>query len=286
MPCGCRWSSSSDPLVDGNDAGSLSFVESPAPVIDLACPVRRLAFGLAAACALGWSPAAFAALWGYVDDAGVAHFAAEQRDPRYRLFFKGGSTLDPPDAAERAEAASDDQFRHSAIYQRVVDHSNRKRFRPLIERSARSQSLDPALVEAVVAVESGFDPAAVSAKGAYGLMQILPETAARYGVASDARRGAGQKLLDPALNLRIGTRYLRNLVVLFDHDVGLALAAYNAGEQAVLQYGNRVPPFAETQEFVRLVEQFRRAFSPPPAPASTRIRLRLPAKSVAADSNR
>ena len=229
---------------------------------------------------MGWSAGARADLWGYVDEAGVAHFAAEQRDPRYQLFFKGGSTLDPPDAAERAEAASNDGFRRSTIYQRAVGHPNLKRFLPLIERNARSQSLDPALVKAVVAVESGFDPAAVSPKGAFGLMQILPATAARYGVVDDARRSAAQKLLDPAVNLRAGTRYLHDLIVLFDDDVALALAAYNAGEQAVLQYGKRVPPFAETQEFVKLVQQFRTLFSPPQSKASGRIRLKLPGRNA------
>jgi soluble lytic murein transglycosylase-like protein len=123
------------------------------------------------------------------------------------------------------------------------------------------QSLDPALVKAVVAVESGFDPAAVSPKGAFGLMQLLPDTAARYGVIGDSKRSAAQKLLDPAVNLRAGTHYLHDLIVQFADDVSLALAAYNAGEQAVLHYGSRIPPFAETQEFVRLVEQFQRLFT-------------------------
>lgn len=238
------------------------------------------------ACALGSSAAARADLWGYVDDQGAAHFAAEQIDPRYQLFFKGRSTLDPPDATERADLASADTFRHSAIYQHVTNHPNLKRFLPLIERNARAQALDPALVKAVVAVESGFDPAAVSVKGAYGLMQLLPATAARYGVVDDPKRSAAQKLLDPAINLRAGTRHLHDLFVLFADDVPLALAAYNAGEQAVLQYGRRVPPFAETQEFVRLVEQFRRLFSPPPPAPANRVRLKLPGKRTAGDSAR
>jgi soluble lytic murein transglycosylase-like protein len=139
------------------------------------------------------------------------------------------------------------------------------------------QSLDPALVKAVVAVESGFDPAAVSSKGAFGLMQLLPDTAARYGVIGDSKRSAAQKLLDPDVNLRAGTHYLHDLIVQFADDVSLALAAYNAGEQAVLHYGSRIPPFAETREFVRLVEQFQRLFSPPP-PAPSRLRLKLPDK--------
>jgi hypothetical protein len=243
---------------------------------------RKVIVGLIAVFALGCACAARADLWGYVDDNGVAHFATEPLDSRYRLFFKGGSTLDAPDAGERAKAVSDEAFRRTAIYQRAVNHPNLKRLLPLIERNARLQSLDPALVKAVVAVESGFDPAAVSPKGAFGLMQLLPDTAARYGVTGDSKRSAEQKLLDPAVNLRAGTHYLHDLIVQFADDVSLALAAYNAGEQAVLNYGSRIPPFAETREFVRLVEQFRRLFSPPPPPPPSRLRLKLPDKRGAA----
>jgi soluble lytic murein transglycosylase-like protein len=243
---------------------------------------RIIACGVAAACALAGSLAVRANLWGYVDSDGVAHFAPEQLDHRYQLFFKGGSTLDPPDAGQRAETASNEAFRRGAIYQRALNHPNLKRLLPLIERYARSQGIDPALVRAVIAVESGFDPAAVSPKGALGLMQLLPETAARYGVVDDPKRSAAQKLLDPAINLRAGTRYLHDLIVQFADNVSLALAAYNAGEEAVLQYGMRIPPFAETQEFVRLVEQFYRLFRPePPAPPKG-LRLKLPDKRAAA----
>jgi hypothetical protein len=112
-------------------------------------------------------------------------------------------------------------------------------------------------------------------------MQLLPETAARYGVVDDPKRSAAQKLLDPAINLRAGTHYLHDLIEQFANDVSLALAAYNAGEQAVLHYGSRIPPFAETREFVRLVEQFSRLFSPAP-PASSRLRIKLPDKRAPA----
>lgn len=244
---------------------------------------RRIAAGLAAACTLGWTGGAAADLWGYVDDGGVAHFATEPLDSRYRLFFKGGTTLDAPDAGQRAEAIRDEAFRRTAIYQRAVNHPNLKRLLPLIERNARAQSLDPALVKAVVAVESGFDPAAVSPKGAFGLMQLLPETAARYGVSADSKHSIAQKLLDPSVNLRAGTRYLHDLLVQFADDISLALAAYNAGEQAVLHYGSQIPPFAETREFVKLVEQFRRLFSPTSPPStSSRLRLKLQGKRAQA----
>jgi soluble lytic murein transglycosylase-like protein len=132
--------------------------------------------------------------------------------------------------------------------------------------------VDPALVKAVIAVESAFEPAAVSPKGALGLMQLTPDTGARYGIVADKVRSAEQKLLDPAINLSIGTRYLRDLLALFANDLGLALAAYNSGEQAVRHYKQSIPPFPETQECVKLVRQFYALYRPPPAaPPPTRV---------------
>ena len=139
-----------------------------------------------------------------------------------------------------------------------------------IEQHARVENLDPALVKALIAVESSFQPDAVSPTGALGLMQVIPETAARYGVVGDKKRSAHQKLLDPAINLRIGTRYLHDLLGLFENNLALALAAYNAGEQAVQSYNKRIPPFPETQEYVKLVQQLYALYRPA-RPASGRI---------------
>jgi soluble lytic murein transglycosylase-like protein len=100
--------------------------------------------------------------------------------------------------------------------------------------------LEPALVLAVMAAESNFDPAAVSPKNAQGLMQLIPETARRFGV---------RNVLDPAQNIRGGMAYLRWLLAYFEGDLSLALAAYNAGEGAVERYLG-VPPFAETRNYV------------------------------------
>ena len=122
-------------------------------------------------------------------------------------------------------------------------------------------------------VESAFNPLALSAKGAVGLMQVIPETAERYGLTSDTRRSIAQKLLDPATNVRIGTRYLRDLLARFANDVPLALAAYNAGEGAVERYDNRIPPFAETRDYVRLVQQLHAVYRPLPAAAGLPVRL-------------
>jgi soluble lytic murein transglycosylase-like protein len=162
------------------------------------------------------------------------------------------------------DAAAVDALRETPIYKRLVDHPNIRYFQALIDRSARARGLDAALVKAVIAVESAFDPAAVSAKGALGLMQVMPETGTRYGVATDRKRTLEQKLLDPEINLRIGTTYLRDLLALFVGDVTLALAAYNAGEQTVARYANRVPPYPETQEYVKLVQQFYELYRPAP----------------------
>jgi len=220
-----------------------------------------------------------AEVWAYIDDAGRAHFATRQLDDRYQLFFRGGSSLDGPkpdaDAANGRAA-----LERSPLYRRVVDDPNARRYAPLIEQNATANGVDAALMKAMIAVESGYDPAAVSDKGAIGLMQVLPETASRYGIAADARRSVVQKLMDPATNLRIGARYLGDLLAAFAGDRTLALAAYNAGEQAVRQYGNRVPPFPETRDYVDLVIQFERLYLPPPVPAppQPRPRLDLPPK--------
>lgn len=123
---------------------------------------------------------------------------------------------------------------------------------PLIARAAEHEDLRPALVHAVIRAESAYRSDAVSSKGAVGLMQLMPATAERYGV-TDRR--------DPADNLRGGIAYLKDLLQLFDKDLRLALAAYNAGEHAVAKYGNKVPPFPETQDYVRKVIVFYNAMT-------------------------
>jgi hypothetical protein len=120
-----------------------------------------------------------------------------------------------------------------------------KDFVKLAAEAARRYSLDPALVQAVVAVESGFRPDAVSPKGAQGLMQLMPATARYLGVKDS---------LDPVDNLDGGTRYLRALIERYNGDVERALAAYNAGQGAVARHGG-VPPYPETLAYVRKVLQ-------------------------------
>ena len=139
-------------------------------------------------------------------------------------------------------------------------------FAPEIDSAARDAALDPALVHALIYVESRYNPAARSPKGAVGLMQLMPETAQRYGVRDPA------KSLEA--NLRAGTRYLSDLMSLFESRIELALAAYNAGENAVLRYGQRIPPYRETREYVPAVLAKYREWKEllpavPEAPAAT-----------------
>lgn len=122
--------------------------------------------------------------------------------------------------------------------------ANRKRFSGKIAEVANQYQVPEALLHAVITIESVYDPDAISRAGAVGLMQLMPATARRYGVYN--RR-------NPAANLTGGTRYLKDLLIRFDNDIELALAGYNAGENAVEKFGNQIPPYDETQEYVRKV---------------------------------
>jgi soluble lytic murein transglycosylase-like protein len=236
-------------------------------------PPRGTAAALAIA-AIAFHGVAHADLWAYVDSDGRSHVANRQVDSRYTLFFKGETSLDAPQdpAVEREQAVR--ALSGTRLYERATDERLTRRYAPLIDQHARSNGLDPALVKAVVAVESAFDPQALSDKGAVGLMQVIPDTGERYGLTGDARRSVAQRLLDPATNLRIGTRYLRDLLDRFENSVPLALAAYNAGEGRVAARDNTVPPFAETRTFVRLVQQVYAVYRP--VPAARRAQVTLP----------
>ena len=158
--------------------------------------------------------AARADIYHFRDDAGVPHFSDQPTDPRARLYLRAGArpALAPAPAG---------------------------RVPP-----ARRARLDPALLHAVIAVESAYDPAAVSPKGALGLMQLMPATAARYGVRDP---------FDVEQNLAAGASHLRGLIDRYAGDTALALAAYNAGSGAVQAAGGRIPPYAETRRYVPAV---------------------------------
>jgi soluble lytic murein transglycosylase-like protein len=119
------------------------------------------------------------------------------------------------------------------------------RYQDEVQAAAREYAVDSDLIHAVIATESNYVRNAVSPKGAVGLMQLMPPTAKRYGIAN---------ALDAMQNIRGGAQHLRHLLTAFDGDIALVLAAYNAGEQAVLKYGRAVPPFPETINYVRTVQ--------------------------------
>lgn len=129
----------------------------------------------------------------------------------------------------------------------------------LIQRTATAHQVDAALVKAVMHIESAFNPHAVSDKGAQGLMQLMPGTAQRYGA---------EDLFDPVQNVRAGVLYLKDLQKLFKNNTRLVLAAYNAGENAVLRHKG-IPPYDETQNYVRKVMKMHREYAAVPPQAIT-----------------
>jgi soluble lytic murein transglycosylase-like protein len=128
---------------------------------------------------------------------------------------------------------------------------NQKKFDPTIRTVAKTYKLPHTLLHAVITAESSYNPNAISKAGAVGLMQLMPETAKQYGVSN--RR-------DPKQSIYGGTRYLRYLAKLFNNDLTLMLAAYNAGEGAVKKYGNKIPPYKETQNYVKKVIKYYKKY--------------------------
>ncbi|MDO5653723.1 MAG: lytic transglycosylase domain-containing protein [Brachymonas sp.] len=213
---------------------------------------------------------AHADVWGYVDDKGNTHFASRQVDDRYQLYFKTNSTTfssaGAPTDAERvirlpatssslkynpaADVAAGQKARRLVA---LINQSKAfQRVRPTLQKEAARHGLDVNLVKAVAAAESGFNPYAVSPVGAVGLMQIMPDTARMLGLRADKDRSVEDKLTDTATNARLGTRYLSQLLHQFGGRTDLAVAAYNAGPGAVRK-NMRVPPYTETQGYVRTV---------------------------------
>jgi hypothetical protein len=214
-------------------------------------------------------------VWGYIDAKGVAHFAAEKVDDRYELFFKGNTGFDTRDGLS-AQAASP-QLELELPRQVAVPSGkskllaffdvspNFKAVKHHMREASQAHNIDFELLQALIATESGFDANIVSPKGAVGLMQLMPPTAQRYGVSGDAKTPIEKKLTDPKTNIKAGSRYLRDLINMFPGKLELALAAYNAGEGAVQRYGNKIPPFKETQNYVVTVMQIYTQLKPPAA---------------------
>lgn len=163
---------------------------------------------------------------------GSPRYASQRLDASYRIFIRGESLpgVRSQEPARKPPGESSQQ--------------GRLHLTPLIEHFARVHNVTPELVAAVVRVESGFNASAVSPKGARGAMQLMPETAARYGVTNPE---------DPAQNIDAGVRHLKDLLAQHQGNVALALAAYNAGQGAVAKHGSRIPPYRETMLYVPAV---------------------------------
>lgn len=199
--------------------------------------LRRLAVPSAAICAFLAAAPARAELYAFTDSDGVIHFTNLPDDPRYRPYPLPGTKntyewKDELGALRRLHRVSVSQYD------------------ALIIEAARYYTLPPALIKAVIAVESSFEPAAVSHAGAQGLMQLIPSTAKAMHVGDP---------FDPRENVYGGTRYLRVLANQFDGDVRLTVAAYNAGPEAVKE-AHGVPSFSETQKYVSRVLRLYRHY--------------------------
>ena len=178
------------------------------------------------------SVAANAKIYTYVDAQGLRHYTDVPDNNRYRLLV-----LSPQD-----RTASGDRYDMQLL-------AKATQYDSIIEHAAGAAAVEANLLRAVIVVESGFNSHAVSKRGAVGLMQLMPATASRFGVSNpyDARE-----------NVHAGARYLKFLIDRFGHDVRLALAAYNAGEDAVDRNGGQIPPFTETMAYVpRVLKIYR-----------------------------
>ena len=162
----------------------------------------------------------YADIYRYVDEDGVIHFSNVPNHYRYRLYI------------------SDGKMDYKAYFDR---------YDKIISQAAQKHGVDSSLIKAVIRAESDFDKHAVSNKGAQGLMQLMPDTAKELEVEDS---------FDPEENILAGVRYLKRQLKNFQNNVSLALAAYNAGENAVRKYGHRIPPYQETRTFVNRVLRY------------------------------
>ena len=194
--------------------------------------------------ALLWTGAAKADVYGFVEDGRVRLLYTDQvpSDPRFKLYKRDG--LGSGEQAVPLSAAA--PFKAT-------------RYGTQIQAAADETKVDAALIHAVIRVESGFNPRARSPAGAVGLMQLMPDTAKRYGVTNR---------LDPAQSIMGGAKYLKDLMEMFGNDLKLVLAAYNAGEAAVMKYGQRIPPYRETRLYVpKVLSHYQRYRGPKVASA-------------------
>jgi len=178
-----------------------------------------------------------AGIYKYEDERGVIHFTNCPRDPQFKLYIRD-SKEDPGLPGSRS--ATPYIIKDSTTYD------------ALINEFCQKYEVDFALIKAIIRAESGFNPIAVSRKGARGLMQLMPETASRVNVSNP---------FNPRENIEGGVRHFKYLLSLFNNDLRLSLAAYNAGENLVVQFGD-IPPYRETIDYVQKVLQYYRSYKP------------------------
>ncbi|MDY6991113.1 MAG: transglycosylase SLT domain-containing protein [Pseudomonadota bacterium] len=178
-------------------------------------------------------------IYKYIDMNGVLHLTNKPPKQKDKLLYSRSYLVKP--------YIPEPQYTFEFNQYPKKQYQKKQAYTTLIDTAALQTQIPSALLRAVVHVESNYNPKAVSPKGAVGLMQLMPATAKRYGV---------NKRTDPVANVYGGARYLKDLLTLFEHDVSLALAAYNAGEHAVKRYGNQIPPYKETEHYVKKVKQW------------------------------
>src|SRR4051812_2258180 len=200
---------------------------------------NRWLLAVGVALGMGVASSAMADIYSFKDEKGIVHFTnIKGLDNRYRLVRKeDGSPILP---------ASSATMRVFMPSQADID-----RYSHIIKTAAKAYGVDESLVHAVISAESAYDRYAVSRTGAMGLMQLMPDTARRYGV---------QNIMDPAENIHGGVRYLADLMQMFKGRVDLVVAAYNAGENAVIRAGHKIPNYAETRHYVPKVLGFYKNF--------------------------
>ena len=191
------------------------------------------------------SNGAAADVYKYVDDSGHVYYTDKPKHSGFKLILSSPPAFAYVPAsmdARRLRTVAKAPRRNAQLS--VARAQRQMEYAPLIDAAAYKYSLDPALLHAVIRAESGYNPEAVSNKGAAGLMQLMPATASRFGV---------RDRFDPQDNIEGGARYLSQLLDMFPWDVKLAVAAYNSGENTVKRFGNQVPPIAETRNYVERV---------------------------------
>ena len=183
----------------------------------------------------GLTTSASADVYKYVDKYGRVTFTDKPKNGNYKLLVKTWKGW----TEKKSRIAMQDFDR------------NQKKFMTTINYIASENQLPKALLHAVIAAESAYDPEAISKTGAVGLMQLMPDTARRYGV-HDRR--------NPSENIIGGALYLKDLLKMFNNNLKLALAAYNSGENTVKQFGNKIPPYQETRNFIRKVIEYYKTY--------------------------